>query len=313
MNRALLCLSALLCASACTAYSPVPTEIRDRILQLRDNDEGTRIRAANRLQDLGVAAHEATMPLLDAAERERGVAQFPYLAAAASVSPGHRTTVRLLAIAAAMEDPLAANHYLDMLGRMGHEAASAVPFLVEILRSPHPLRAEAALARIGLPAAEALVPALRTSNDPVASGRFVRALQRLGSHEDAAQIVPSLVGLLASEKRDLQYAGLRALGSYGDHATKAADAIEAMILAADDPKALPAVGCSSLSRLGAAGVGPLAVIAAVGKEPVQVLAILTLRDMGAVANGAVPTLTRLKRSNRLAVRQAAIEALPHIR
>ncbi|HAR64820.1 MAG TPA: hypothetical protein DCR55_01195 [Lentisphaeria bacterium] len=310
--RAALTVSAICLALYGTAYSPLTTEIRDLILQLENHDETTRIQAADRLRDLGTAANSATHALLDAADQQLGAAQLPYLSAAASVSPGHRTVVQLLAIAAALEDPLSANLYLDLLGEMGHRAASSVPFLIEILRSPHPLRAEQALARIGLPAAQAMLAVLRETDDPVATGRIVRTLHRLGSHPDAPQIVPLLTQLLRSGDQRLQYAGLRALGGHGQHASGSVPAIEAMVLAADDPKALPPVACSALANMGAPAVPALAVIATLAQEPVQILAILTIRDMGPIARGAVPTLERLQSSKLVAVQQAAREALPRI-
>jgi HEAT repeat protein len=187
-----------------------------------------RLLAESLLRSLGPAG----LPILtDALEDRR--ARRRILNVIDSPGPWGRAGVDLLTAVVRSRDPLEVRaHAAVLLGRFGPEAASAVPALVDLLRTAMSERRSMvasdcaqALAQIG-PAAGDAVPALcDLTNDPLAGHDAFEALARLGP--GAALAVPVLTAHLTGppEKAERAAAALKAIGP------SAAGAIPALIRA----------------------------------------------------------------------------------
>lgn len=109
------------------------------------------------------------------------------------------------------------------LGRIGADAADAVPDLISILESRSAdSRPIEALGLIGAPAVPALTR-IFTNHIPEVRANAARALRRVG--RDAADAVPVLMAALKDEDERVRHAAVDALGSIGPEAAMAVPAL----------------------------------------------------------------------------------------
>jgi len=170
--------------------------------------------------------------------------------------------------------------------------------------------AAAALADFG-PDAELALPKLLTAAGDESSlvrRRAVRALGCLGSCEDA---LPALVA--ATDDPD-PGVSLQAAATLGDLGAAAAPAVPALmaLLWTGDVRVRAVIGVA-LARIGEAAVPALAQSLRHPSVDVRLKATQILAKIGPEANLAIPALEHLTRSSDPTLRDAAVDALQHIR
>jgi HEAT repeat protein len=208
-----------------------------------------------------------------------------------------------------------------LLGEIGPQAARAVPFLVEILRSQEPLSdslkedAYEALGQIGPGAKEAVPVLLEALADTKAFGRtssrVARALGKIGPEARAA--IPQLTRLADRGDYDTRPAAALALAQMGPEARMAVPVLERN---ARDRHMRIAVAYA-LWKLDDQVDRPVKVAVAVLRHSEELqdrrlLAVSLVKEMGARAKPAVDALVIAANDRDPVLRQAAVEALNQI-
>jgi HEAT repeat protein len=155
---------------------------------------------------------------------------------------------------------------VSVLGRLKTEGATAIPHLIEVLRTPS-----------------------RTTG-PVAE-QVVLALGRIGC--EPGLVVPVLAGCLSEEDPRLRIRAVTALAMFGPEAAAAAPALE-QALADADPyvRGRAALALGQLGTAAAPAVSGLAAALSDQDESVQVAVIEALGAIGPQARPALPQLHR---------------------
>lgn len=166
---------------------PDTTDIRGCVEQLSAGDADRRAEAAERLCRAGAAANVAAVPLVRACADDDERVRDWAVAALEELGPAPSGTIPQLCELAASGHPLAAYWATTLLGRSGHDAATAVTVLVQCLQSAPDLavaqRVAWALGKIG-PAAASARAALETAAsgaDPRLARLAREALDAIGA------------------------------------------------------------------------------------------------------------------------------------
>ena len=162
------------------------TDIRGLAEQLAGGDADRRADAAERLCRAGSAAAAAAVPLVRACADEDDRVREWTVAALEELGPAPLGVIPQLSELAGSRHPLVAYWATTLLGRSGHDAATAVPVLVKSLESdgdPSVVeRAAWALGKIG-PGAASAREALEKAgggNDPRLARLAREALEAIG-------------------------------------------------------------------------------------------------------------------------------------
>lgn len=206
-----------------------PAVVRAVLPRLQDPAAPVRAAAAEALGRIGLAEAEAIAGLEGALVDPSAWVRVQ--AAAAHWLLARRAESVLPVLSAALQAPEVHWQAALALGRLGPDAAPAIPALVEALQretTHRPLRTPAsaalALREIGPAAVPALTELLTHPRADVRIGAAI-ALARQGPHAQAA--VPRLIAMLGEADSELRQAAAGALGGIGPEARAAVPALEA--------------------------------------------------------------------------------------
>ncbi len=218
-----------------------------------------------------------------------------------------------------------------VLGKMGRQAAPAVPGLIKALEAKS-LMAAHALGRIG-PAAKDAVPALRAALADAKTSRTVKefkssdvgkvetreislaetaadALGGIGA--DAADAVPDLKKALRDGRPAVRLQSARALGKIGADAADAVSDLAALLGDVKQPKPVPEEAAAALSKIGEAA-GPALLTALDDRNKnVRLLAIMALSRVRPLPDKVVGSLAQRLEDDESEVRGWAARALGEI-
>lgn len=324
-----------------------PTDVAqlpDWIKKLTDKDFGERLKAARALGGMGEEARLAFGPLFEALKDENAVVRRAAADALEKVPP-HKDDAAMLGqtVKDAGESVEVRLHAGKALARLGPEAKSALPALLDSLKEKdESLRRQAmtAIAAVGPEAKD--VPVLaKALKDPNLGIRKAAAdaLASLGG--DAKAALPELLAQLKKGDKDARLQSLRVLQAVGGSkeataalivALKDADAevsaaaAKALLKAGEDKVALNhylgglkakdsaqrKAAATALAALGADARPALAeLVKAVDDEQTRGPALDALVKIG--QDAAQPMVEKMLKAKSAAVRLALIEALPRIR
>ena len=191
-----------------------------------------------------------------------------------------------------------------------HFGPAGVPAIAELLNDERgDVRREASetLGKLG-PEAKSAVPALIEScrtGDYYLVDANVESLRKIGP-----AAVPAIAGLLGDKEKEIRLAAARALGKMGADAVSAVPILQDRVKECDD--SVSDAAASSLARIGLSAVPTLAGLLKDKDWFVRWRAAWTLRGMGSRANSAAPALVSLLADGNVIVREAAAEALGRI-
>jgi len=268
---------------------------------LGDEDPFLRAGAAFALGGMGAEAHAAVPALVARLDDPDERVRFRASDALASIGPSIDSVEALVQIVERVQSP-GRGMAAEVLGRLGHEAASAVPQLIAATSDRRPdvrWRAVWALGQIG-PAAKPAALALRIAlADPDVRWRAAEALGGIGP--GAVEAVPELVALLRDPSSNVRWRAAAALG-----AIASAEAGPALARAVKDPA--ENVRLAAVNALGSVGAEPSLA------EPAYVTALrdtdMRVRLQAVRGLGRLPALSS---STRRALAAAGHDPDDHVR
>ncbi|HEY8506384.1 MAG TPA: HEAT repeat domain-containing protein, partial [Gemmataceae bacterium] len=214
---------------------------------LKDPQVSTRLTAAQYLLQTDGADRGEIVAVLEAVLREGRESDRVRAAEMLARAAPDRAGEAAAALTELLKDPRARRFALAALARLGvPHAEAAVPALREMLKGPGLAERQMAASLIGQigPAARAAIPDLvELLKDRNTSGTAVTALGRLGP--DA---VPALLGALESGEGQVRAEAVRALGMLGRDARAAAPHLAKLLLG--DDAALREQAVSALGQIG---------------------------------------------------------------
>lgn len=307
-----ICLPLIIFAQLALANSAPAVErlhLRHLIAQLESIDRDTRLAAAKQVQAYGRDGIGAVPALMAALKLEYGLDRGTFLDALALVGPGDARVVGVLSDSIFNDGSTLTAQSLEHLGNMGPSALPAMPAILYVLYSSKPLDAERAVAGIGPAAAPILVAELGHTADPLRRGRLTSALQHMGAHPNAAEVVPHLISLLTHPDPRQKRAGLHALRGYGEAGRMAIPTMEGIVRLTYGPDPLRPLACLTIGSLGQVGIPTLINLAVTGDVISRISAIAGIDEAGLSAFSAVTTLQQLRRDRNEAVATAAKNSL----
>ncbi len=239
-------------------------------------------------------------------------------AARALADPDVPQDVMVPAFRAAMQG-LRANHpekimpIVDALGTLGKKV---VPACIRALEQKRPLRFYAlqVLIRVGPDAAESIPVLVDTLNDDDAAMRR-EALYALGAiGPDSAKVTEKIVACLSDSDAEVRYAACYALGKIGPGASAALPTLAKLRDSDDEFMDIASVWASLKiapedAQLKKTAVQYLIKALSDVREQVRIEAAYTLGELGAVAKPATDALKKAEKDGSPAVREAATYAL----
>jgi HEAT repeat protein len=222
---------------------------------LRDPDYELRIALLRDLDALGPKAEAATQGLIEVIEQDENfsVRQFA-VGALSRVSPASISVpvlLKALRREQSRKDVPVAGAILQTLGRIGPEAAPAIPVLVETYdtaKNEHE-RASAMMALGGIgPGAQVALPTiLKATKDPFWGVRGMALESLIKIKADPDVVIPLLISALRDKQGWVQKTAAEGLGQLGPRARAAVPALEAAI--ADSSFWQPAAAKSALRSI----------------------------------------------------------------
>src|SRR5262249_23115552 len=213
----------------------------------------------------------------------------------------------------------AAAETIGAFSRIDSEIArDTVPALAELLQDSEKrvrLQAAFALGRMGAAASgavQALAAALAKEKDVAVRKEIAKSLTAMG--QSAAPATSALLSALKDDSSDVRQNAAIALGRIGPDATQALP--ELLKATKDRDKSVRCYAIHAIGSLGKPAVSAIPeLIEIVRKDEVadvRLAAIEELAGFGADAKSAVDALTVASKDGRLAIREAALEALKKI-
>lgn len=197
-----------------------------------------------------------------------------------------------------------------LLAEIGPEAAAAIPLLQRLASDPNPLIRNCvafALGSMGPAALESRAQLLELLQDKDSPTRIcaATALGKLGPK--AWSVAPALAKCLKDKNLELRKAALDALQEFGPDARLAAPQLIELL----SDKEFQQASRNLLVKIGKRGVPPLIDALDKGNDyKIRLSAIQILKEIGPEAKEAVPMLTTLSKSDKLAgIRTEAVAAL----